>query len=331
MAVVAVVCTVFLSLDTTAVLLTPVVVRTARQEGLSVLPVALATVWLASTARLLLPMSNLTNLLAQNTLDGISPARFAAMMWAPALVAAVVPLLVIGLVFRTDLHMRSGRNPASTTRPDRVGGVGDGPAIGGSGAVSGQPAPDNTFLVASCAVLAILLLLLVSGVPVWVPSTAAAIVLTALVAVRRRQALTMVLVPWPLLLFAAGMFLAMEAVRSLGAPVLLGQLAGQGNGLLDLLRLAATGAAGANLVNNLPAYLLIEPAAATPHRLAALLIGVNAGALVTPWASLATLLWHDRLKRMNVVIRWKGYVLCGVVAAPLTVAAAVLALALESR
>ncbi|WP_286130201.1 SLC13 family permease, partial [Arthrobacter sp. M2012083] len=38
--------TVFLSLDTTAVLLTPVVVTVARQAGLPVLPFALTTVWL---------------------------------------------------------------------------------------------------------------------------------------------------------------------------------------------------------------------------------------------------------------------------------------------
>ncbi|NGN85256.1 hypothetical protein G6N77_17565 [Arthrobacter silviterrae] len=87
-AMVAVVCTVFLSLDATAVLLTRVVVGTARQAGFSVLPLALMTVWLANTASLLLPMSNLTNLLAQNTLAGIIPARFAAMTWAPALVLA---------------------------------------------------------------------------------------------------------------------------------------------------------------------------------------------------------------------------------------------------
>ncbi|WP_280178089.1 SLC13 family permease, partial [Frigoribacterium faeni] len=42
----AVVCTVFLSLDTTAVLLTPVVVIVARHVGLPPMPFALTTVWL---------------------------------------------------------------------------------------------------------------------------------------------------------------------------------------------------------------------------------------------------------------------------------------------
>ncbi len=58
--VLACLCTIFLSLDTTAVLLTPVVVVLGRHCGLPPLPFALTTVWLANTASLLLPVSNLT-------------------------------------------------------------------------------------------------------------------------------------------------------------------------------------------------------------------------------------------------------------------------------
>jgi len=51
-------------------------------------------------------------------------------------------------------------------------------------------------------------------------------------------------------------------------------------------------ALGADVVDNLPGHLALEPAAdGSPLRLAALLAGVDAGPLVTPWASLATLLW----------------------------------------
>ncbi len=70
--------TVFLSLDTTAVLLTPVVVVLARHVGLNPLPFALTTVWLANTASLLLPVSNLTNLLAEHHLGGLGPGAFVA-------------------------------------------------------------------------------------------------------------------------------------------------------------------------------------------------------------------------------------------------------------
>lgn len=69
----AVVCTIVLSLDMTAVLLTPVVVILARHAGLSPLPFALTTVWMANTASLLLPVSNLSNLLAEHELGSIGP------------------------------------------------------------------------------------------------------------------------------------------------------------------------------------------------------------------------------------------------------------------
>lgn len=312
----AVVATVFLSLDTTAVLLTPVVVSVARQAGLPALPFALTTVWLANTASLLLPISNLTNLLAQHTLGGISPAGFASLMLAPAAVAVVVPLVFIGIIFRRSLAKRYSRVPVSRIRP--VGSE--------TGSASGS-GTDKVLLGISSAVLVILLPALVSGVTVWIPAAAAAVVLAGAFLARRPKVLTPRLVPWPMLLFASGLFLVMETLRRLGAPAVLGVLAGNGGGTLDLIRLAAAGALGANVLNNLPAYLLAEPLAASPLRLAALLIGVNAGPLITPWASLATLLWHDRLRRMNVLITWKGYALFGLIVAPATVLGSVLVLA----
>jgi arsenical pump membrane protein len=314
LAVFATLSTIFLSLDTTAVLLTPVVVGVTRQAGLPPLPFALMTVWLANTASLLLPISNLTNLLAQHSLGGISPGGFAALMWAPALAAVLVPLVFIGIVFRRDLRKRYSRIPVGRIRPDAETG-------------SSTAATDRVLLGGTAVVLALLLPALVSGIPVWIPSVAAALVLGVVFALRRPRVLKVQLVPWSLLLFASGLFLVMETARHLGASVLVGQLAGQGQGVLDLLRLAATGAVGSNVLNNLPAYLLAEPLAQTPQRMAALLIGVNAGPLITPWASLATLLWHDRLVRMNVLITWRGYALFGLIVAPVTVLAAVLALA----
>lgn len=50
-------------------------------------------------------------------------------------------------------------------------------------------------------------------------------------------------------------------------------------------------------MNNLPAYLALEPGARTAGELMALIIGVNAGPIITPWGSLATLLWADQLRR----------------------------------
>jgi Na+/H+ antiporter NhaD/arsenite permease-like protein len=127
-------------------------------------------------------------------------------------------------------------------------------------------------------------------------------------------------------MLTAGLFMLMEALHANGLTQLLDGVAGSGEGLPALLQLAGVGAGAANAVNNLPAYLALEPVADSPARLAALLIGVNLGPLVSPWASLATLLWHERLRVLNVPVRWGGFALAGLVAVLLTLPLAVLAL-----
>jgi len=300
---IAVVSTAFLSLDTTAVLLTPVVVLVARANGLPPLPFALTTVWLANTASLILPVSNLTNLLALHAPGFSDPGRFVALMAVPAIIAIVVPCVILFVIYRRSFAPRFV--PAAATPP-----------------------ADRVLFWASSAVLVVLLPLLVTGVPVWIPASTAAVLLAAVFAFRRRSALRFGLLPWQLVLFAGGLFLVVEAGHSLGLTVLLGQVAGSGNDLAALLRLSLSGMLGANAVDNLPAYLALEPVAGSPVRLAALLIGVNAGPLITPWASLATLLWHSRLQNLGVEVRWSRYLLLGLLAAPMTVVLATIGLTL---
>ncbi len=303
-AALAVVATVFLSLDTTAVLLTPVVVILARRHGYPPMPFALTTVWLANTGSLLLPVSNLTNLLAEHPLGFSDPGRFAALMAAPAIAAVLVPCVVIAIVFRREIGTRYTR-------------------------VAREAPHDPVLFWIAAAVVALLIPFLVSGMPVWIPASAAAVVLAVAYAVRAPGSLHLRLVPWGLIVFASGLFLVVEAAHAAGLAELLAAVTGTGDSLPALLRMSASGAVGANLVDNLPAYLALEQVAGSPARIAALLIGVNAGPLITPWASLAVLLWHDRLHSLGVEFSWRRYMLLGLVAAPLTVVAATVALGLS--
>ena len=300
-ALVAALSTIFLSLDTTAVLLTPVVIVLARHAGLDPLPFALTTVWLANTGSLLLPVSNLTNLLAQHAMGDPSPLQFAALTALPALVAIVVPVVAIFLIYRRRLLTRY-----ETGEEDGI--------------------EDPVLFWWSAAVVVALIPLLVSGIPVWLPASAAAVVLGAVFLVRRRTVLRFGLVPWQLVVLASGLFLFIEALHAVGLGHLLSVVSGTGESPLALLRLSLTGMVGANAIDNLPAYLALEPSADTPVRLVALLIGVNVGPLITPWASLATLLWHQRLTSFDVQIRWSRYMLLGLIVAPVTVVLATLAL-----
>ena len=294
-------CTIFLSLDTTAVLLTPVVVVLAQHVGLSPLPFALTTIWLANSASLLLPVSNLTNLLAEHQLASgpfSGPGGFVALMAVPALACILVPSAVLFVIYRRDLLVRY-----IVTRAD-------------------APA-DRPLLIVSAVVVVLLIPALVSGIPVWIPSCIAALVLVGVFAARRREVLRLSLLPWQIVVFASGLFFVVQGAGTVGLTPILDAMVGSGESLPDLLQLSAVAVGGANLVNNLPAYLAIEPVTTSPLRLAVLLISVNAGSLITPWASLATLLWHQRLKALDVEISWTKYVLLGLVVVPLTVVPAV--------
>lgn len=298
----AVVATVFLSLDTTAVLLTPVVVLLARGRGLDAMPFALTTIWLANTGSLLFPMSNLTNLLAAHTL-GLDSWEFAALMAPAAVVGIVVPVLVIGVTYRRALRGRLAPAPSA-------------------------PLQDLALTWIAGIIVAALLPALVSGLPVWLPACAAALALGVLIAVRRPTALSWSLMPWQIILLACGLFLVVETAHAHGLSAAVAPLVGQGEDIPDLLRVAGVGALVANGIDNLPAYLALEPLATEPTRMAALLVGVNAGALVTPWASLAILLWHERLLGLDVAVRWPRYMAASALVAVLTVVTAVVLLGL---
>lgn len=302
--VLAVAATAFLSLDTTAVLLTPVVVAVARAHRLDPLPFAFTTVVLANTASLVLPVSNLTNLLAVQRLGFTDPIAFLALLGPSALVAIAASVGLLFVVHRRQL----------------------------AGTYSPAPAPrieDRPLLVIAGVVVLVLMPLLVSGLPPWVPAVGAAVVLILVYLWQSPRTLTVRLVPWQLVVFASGLFLAVGALEALGSQRVVEVIAGSGDSLAALLQFAGVGMLGANVMNNLPAYLALEAAANTPERLAALLVGVNAGPLITPWASLATLLWHQRLHAVGIDVPWRRYVLFGLVAAPLTVGLAVIPLALR--
>ena len=99
---VAALTTAVLSLDATVVLLTPVVFATAARVGLRARPHVYATAHLANSASLLLPVSNLTNLLAFAA-SGLSFPRFAELMAPGWLLVIGVEYVVFRRFFRADL------------------------------------------------------------------------------------------------------------------------------------------------------------------------------------------------------------------------------------
>jgi arsenical pump membrane protein len=102
-------------------------------------------------------------------------------------------------------------------------------------------------------------------------------------------------------------------------------------GVEGVARAAALGAVLSNAINNLPAYVVGEAVVTNSDQLLGLLIATNVSPLVTPWASLAIIIWYERCRSAGVRVAWGRFVATGAVTAAVTLIAAEAALLLSAR
>ncbi|MFG3251165.1 SLC13 family permease [Streptomyces sp. NPDC048187] len=331
---VACVVTAVLSLDATAVLLTPVVLATASRAGARARPHVYATAHLANSASLLLPVSNLTNLLAF-TASGLSFTRFAGLMALPWLAAIAVEYAAFRRFFRADLADSAPLAPVPVA-PARVGPASPkapGGAPGAGPTVPATPPPPAVprFTVAVVALtLAGFAVASPAGVePAWAALGGVLVLGVRALARRHVTPREMVGAAAPLFcLFVLALGVVVQAVVAGGPATKLGRLLPDGDSLPALLAVAAVAALLANLVNNLPAVLALLPLAAPagPAQVLAVLIGVNLGPNLTYVGSLATLLWRRILHRHGIEVELGRFTLLGLLTVPATVAASTVAL-----
>ncbi len=300
--------TAILSLDATVVLLTPpVVLATARTLRVPPRPHLYATAHLSNSASLLLPVSNLTNLLAFSA-AGLSFTRFSALMAAPPWLAAVaVEYLVLRLAFRRDLE----DVPTDSPPP---------------------PAADTPVFV-----LVVLGLTLVgfavtsfAGLsPAWA-ALAGAVVLGVRSLAQRRSTIGGIVhsANVPFLLFVLALAVVVKAVMVNGLDTAAADLLPSGSGLVALLGIATVAALLSNVVNNLPAVLVLLPlvAGSGPAAVLAVLIGVNIGPNLTYAGSLANLLWRRVLHQQGEPTSVREFTWLGVATVPACLVVAVLTL-----
>ena len=284
---VAAVTTAVLSLDATVVLLTPVVFATATRLQVRARPHVYACTHLANSASLLLPVSNLTNLLAFAA-SGLSFGRFAELMALPWLLIVGLEYVVSRRFFASDLYAGpapSGQ-PGATERTEQDGGT---------------PGLPVFALVVVALTLAGFAGASAAGVnPAWAAFAGAAVLAGRGLA--RRQVTPVSLVKaadLPFLLFVLALGIVVKAVTVNGLGHALAPLLPGGTSLPALLATAALAAVLANVCNNLPAVLVLLPLAAPAGAGAvlAVLLGVNIGPNLTYTGSLATLLWRRALQK----------------------------------
>jgi arsenical pump membrane protein len=298
--------TAVLSLDATVVLLTPVVVGAARALRISRRPHVYATAHLANSASLLLPVSNLTNLLAFSA-AGLSFAGFTALMASPWLAVIAAEYLLFRMVFRRDL-------------------------VPGEGLETIVPAQKPPVFV-----LVVLLLTLVGFAvtswcglsPAWA-ALAGAVVLGARSLAQGRSTVGGLArsVNLQFLIFVLALGVVVKAVLVNGVESWMGRVLPTGTGLLSLLGIAAIAALLSNVVNNLPATLiLLAPLTVTgPAGILAALIGLNIGPNLTYVGSLSNLLWRRVLHQRGEQTSAVEFTAIGLLTVPICLVVAVVML-----
>ncbi len=298
--------TAVLSLDATVVLLTPVVFATAARTGVRPKPHVYACTHLSNTASLLLPVSNLTNLLAFAA-SGLSFTRFAALMALPWLVAIGAEYVVFRRFFARDL--------AAAVPSPRTGETPELPLF--------------ALVTVACTLAGFVVTSAFGVAPVWA-ALAGALVLAGRALLRRRaSALSVVRAAAPsFLAFVLALGIVVRAVVDNGLAGALGHILPGGTGLPALLAVAALAAVLANLINNLPAVLVLLPLTAPtgPGAVLAVLLGVNIGPNLTYAGSLATLLWRRIVHQHEHGVDLREFTRLGLLAVPAALVPAVVAL-----
>ncbi len=299
--------TAVLSLDATVVLLTPVVFATAARVGARPKPHVYACTHLANSASLLLPVSNLTNLLAFGA-SGLTFMAFAGLMALPWLAVVAVEYAVFRLFFASDLGTPARPAPPADVRRPTFALV----VLGGTLAGFALAEPLGVH-------------------PAWA-AVLGAVVLAGREVLRRDG-------PWRLagriaweanpafcaFVFALGVVVL--AVRRHGLGRLVTAVTPTTATFAGLLLAAALAAILANLVNNLPATLVLVPAVAhSPALVLAVLVGVNVGPNMTYVGSLATLLWRQILHARDARPVTREFLRLGAIAVPACLVVGVAAL-----
>jgi arsenical pump membrane protein len=306
-----------LSLDTTAVMLTPVVLALVSRLELPATPYIVLCAFVANVGSLLLPISNLTNLLFADQFKWTF-ATFAVEMLIPQSVALALTYALLRRYFAqqipTHFAARALAEPASVV-------------------------PNRAYFVACAIVLGVVLIgyfvAPLLGLPVYLVAFAGCVVLVYVGArTGRVRFRSFGRLSWGVFPFVVGLFVAVRGLENLGIVELAsGWLQHAPHTATTTLEVAGATMLGANVLNNLPAALLarsmLSASTGNPNAVFAALIGVDVGSVITPFGSLATMLVLALARREGVQMRASAVLIFGLWATPLIVLATSAALIVQ--
>ena len=304
-----------LSLDTTAVILTPLVLAFVRRIRLPARPYVFACAFIANTASLPLPVSNLTNLLFASTFN-FSFRAYAARMILPQLIAIAANYALFRRAFRDELPPRF--DPSVLPDPESV-------------------VPHRGYFRAATAALGVVLIGYFVAPHYGVTPYAVAFTLAAPLFVyafaSKRASLTLLReLSWGVFPFVLGLFVVVRAVDKLGLTEMGAAWITQSHlaAPLDVLVPASATALASNLINNLPAALLARGVLTAAHApdpsVYGALLGADIGPNITIFGSLATILVLSEARKKGEDLGGMDILRVGIRVTPLVLLAASLAL-----
>jgi arsenical pump membrane protein len=270
--------TAVLNLDTAVVFMTPVLLHAARRRGIPDGPFLYGAVFMANSASLLLPGSNLTNLIVLRH-EHITGSAFAARLAPSWLIAVAVTIVFVLVAFRRELTGREAGEPDRVVFRPRFGAAG-------------------------IAVSAVLVLVLADPA---LPVLALGIAVAALARLPLGRALA---AANPALLLGV-----LGAAVGLGA---LARGVGWLSSLVEHANrweTAGIATAASLLVNNLPAAVMLS--AHVPPHPRALLLGLDLGPNLAVTGSLSAVLWLQVARADGARPSILRYTLLGLVLVPL--------------
>jgi len=307
----AAVTTAVLSANATVLLLAPLVVTTAIRISQSPRPHGYASAHMANSASLLMPVSNLTNLLAF-TATGLSFLHFTALMALPWLVAVLVEYVLLRRILAGGLTERQ-------TEP----------------APEPAPIPRMALVVLALTVVGFAVSSVIGVAPVWAAAAGALVLaVRGLIARTSTVASIMDAANVSFALFVLGLAVLVRGIRQNGVDDLVSSILPDNASLAALFVVVAIAALTASLVSNVTATLILVPVAAATlgaPAVLAVLIGANVGANLNYLGSPANQMWRRVLVSYDAAPSPWRFTAVGFRTVPVTLLATTVALWISLR
>ena len=295
--------------DGSALILTPILLakmRILKLNAKTILAFLLAGGFISDSASLPFVFSNLTNIVTANYFS-IGFVEYLANMYLPYIISVAVTIVVLLLVLRKDIPQTVDINllkDASSVLKNR------------------------TLFYFSWAFLALLLVGYFIGdayhIPISIFALGGGVLFLFISTLFNVVEPTKIIknAPWQVVWFSLGLYIVVYGLKNAGLTeyltLFLHYLNEQGN-LIAVVGTGFTSAILSAFMNNMPTIMVMDISlkeVANPSMVYANIVGCNLGPKMTPFGSLATLLWLHTLNQKGVKIGFWQYSKFGLMVTP---------------